>query len=177
MTTTERYIEFLVYPGIRHFEQDLSKAGQIRGTMNGSTKIFYIRLIVIAFGLNWIWEMAQMFAFEVKPETSRFREFFFCTLASVIDALVTVGIYGLLTRINLSLNSGLFYLLAALFGSLCASIFEWLAIWFELWKYNRNMPIVPIIDIGLLPFVQLTLLVPLAIRLTQKFKDIGFWKT
>ena len=141
--------------------------------MNDSTKNFYTGLAGIAFGLNWIWEMAQMFAFEIKPEESRLQIFFFCTLASVIDSLVTIGIFGLLTRINLS-NLILFYLLAVLLGALCAFIFEWFAFRFELWKYNSVMPIVPIIGIGLLPFVQLTLLVPLAIWLARKFKDVRF---
>ncbi len=137
---------------------------------------FYPTLAITAFGLNWIWEMAQMVAYQLKPEESLLQIFLFCTLATVIDAAVTIGIYGLLSRINL-LNPFLFYLLAALFGALCATFFEWFAFRFELWKYNRAMPIVPIIGIGLLPFAQLTLLVPLAIWLTQKFKDVRCWKT
>ncbi len=128
-------------------------------------------LAITAFGLNWIWEMVQMFAFEIKPEESLWQIFLFCTLASVIDTGVTIGIYGLLSRINLS-NPFLFYLLAALCGALCATLFEGFAFWFELWEYNRAMPILPIIGIGLLPFAQLTLLVPLAIWLTQKFKGV-----
>ena len=144
--------------------------------MQKSAERFYPTLAVTAFGLNWIWEMAQMFTFEVKPEESRLQVFLFCTLATVIDAAVTIGIYGLLHRINLS-NPFLFYLLAALFGAVCATFFEWFAFRFELWKYNTAMPIVPIIGVGLLPFVQLTLLVPLAIWLTQNFKSVRFRKT
>lgn len=144
--------------------------------MQKSAERFYPTLAVTAFGLNWIWEMAQMFAFEIKPEESRLQVFLFCTLATVIDAAVTIGIYGLLHRINLS-NPLLFYLSAALIGAVCATFFEWFAFRFELWKYNSAMPVVPIIGVGLLPFVQLTLLVPLAIRLTQKFKGIRFQKT
>ena len=133
-------------------------------------------LAITTFGLNWIWEMAQMVAFEIKPEESPLKVFLFCTLASVIDAAVTIGLYGFLSRINLS-DPFLFYLLAALFGALCATFFEWFAFRFELWKYNRAMPIVPLLGVGLLPFVQLTLLVPLAIWLTQKCKGVRFWKT
>ena len=130
---------------------------------------FYLILAVTAFGMNWIWEMAQMFAFEIKPEESRSQVFLFCTLASVIDLTVTIVIYHLVSRFNLS-NQVLFYLSAALFGALCATFFEWFAFRFELWKYKGAMPIMPIIGVGLLPFVQLTLLVPLAIWIAQKFK-------
>ncbi len=132
---------------------------------------FYPLMAITSFGLNWIWEMAQMFAFEIKPEESRLKVILFCTLASVIDAAITIGIYGILSRIKLS-NPFLFYLLAALFGALCATFFEWFAFRFELWRYNQAMLIVPIVGVGLLPFVQLTLLVPLAIWLTLKFKGV-----
>ncbi len=139
--------------------------------MQKITEKIYPLLAITSFGLNWIWEMAQMFAFEIKPEESRLKVFLFCTLASVIDAALTIGIYGLLSRIKLS-NPFLFYLLAALFGALCATFFEWFAFRFELWRYNQAMLIVPIVGVGLLPFVQLTLLVPLAIWLTLKFKGV-----
>lgn len=132
---------------------------------------FYLILAVTAFGMNWIWEMAQMSAFEIKPEESRSQVFLFCTLASVIDAAVTIGIYVLLSRFNLS-NQILFYLSAALLGALCATFFEWFAFVFELWRYNQSMPIMPLIGVGMLPFVQLTLLVPLAIWLARKFKGV-----
>lgn len=139
--------------------------------MRNKAEKFYLTLAITAFVLNWLWEMAQMFAFEMKPEESRLQVTLFCTLASVIDAAVTVGIYKVLGRINLS-KPVLYFLSAALFGALCAVFFEWFAFRFELWKYNSSMPIVPVIGVGLLPFVQLTVLVPLAIWLAQKFKGI-----
>ena len=143
--------------------------------MQQRTENFYPLLAVTAFGLNWIWEMAQMFAFEIKPEERFWQIFLFCTLATVIDAVVTIGIYGLLSRLNLS-NPFLFYFLAALFGAICATFFELFAFQFELWKYNPAMPIVPIIGVGLLPFAQLTLLVPLAIWLGESLRKFDFRK-
>jgi hypothetical protein len=129
---------------------------------------FYELLAGFAFILNWIWEMAQMFAFEVKPDENRLQIFLFCTLATVIDVLVTIGIYALLSRVGLKKGVFLFYLSAALLGSVCAVLFEWSAVWLEFWKYNSSMPIVPVLQVGLLPFAQLTLLVPLAIWLANK---------
>lgn len=117
--------------------------------------------------------MSQMFAFEIKPEESRFKVLLFCTLATVVDVLVTVGIYRLLVAISLS-NPFIFYFFAALLGAVCAVFFELFAVRFELWKYGSAMPIVPFIKVGLLPFVQLTLLVPLAIWLARKFKGVRF---
>lgn len=130
---------------------------------------FYPTLLITAFGLNWIWEMAQMFAFEIKPDESRFRVFFFCTLASVVDAIVTAAIYATLKSL-FKLGGAKFYLAAAFSGASFAVFFEWLARLFSLWSYNEKMPVIPFLETGLLPLTQLTLLVPLAIWLAQKFK-------
>ena len=111
--------------------------------------------------------MAQMFAYKLKPEDSRIEVLVFCTLASVVDALVTIGIYKLLARF-LSTNQAIFYLFAAAPGALCAVFFERFAFRFGLWTYSELMPVVPILETGLLPFMQLTLLVPLAIWLTKR---------
>lgn len=140
--------------------------------MKVSTKFYFI-LAAISFGLNLIWEMAQMYAYEQNKEFSWFRIHSFCLLASVVDVLVTVGIYRLLVAISLS-NPFIFYFFAALLGAVCAVFFELFAVRFELWKYGSAMPIVPFIKVGLLPFVQLTLLVPLAIWLARKFKGVRF---
>ncbi len=117
--------------------------------------------------MNWIWEMAQMFAFKLKPEDSRIEILVFCTLASVVDALVTIGIYKLLSQF-FSANQTVFYLFAAALGATCAVFFERFAFQFGLWTYSELMPVVPILETGLLPFMQLTLLVPSAIWLTKR---------
>ncbi len=111
--------------------------------------------------------MAQMFAFKLKPEDSRIEVLVFCTLASVVDALVTIGIYKLLSQF-FSANQTVFYFLAAVLVAMCAVFFERFAFRFGLWAYSELMPVVPILETGLLPFMQLTLLVPLAIWLTKK---------
>jgi FlaA1/EpsC-like NDP-sugar epimerase len=134
---------------------------------NKFTFSFYGRLFAVSLGMNWIWEMAQMFAFKLKPEDSRIEILVFCTLASVVDALVTIGIYKLLSQF-FSANQTVFYLFAAALGATCAVFFERFAFRFGLWTYSELMPVVPILETGLLPFMQLTLLVPSAIWLTKR---------
>ncbi len=133
-----------------------------------SSAAFYGILSGIAFVLNWFWETAQMFAFELGTGNDRIRVFMFCTLASIVDALVTVGIYELLKKIGIT-NRTAFYSLAAAFGAILAVGFELLALRFELWNYNRMMPVIPILGTGFLPIVQLILLIPLAIWLAKRF--------
>ena len=107
-----------------------------------------------------------MYAYEQNERFGWFRIHFFCLLTSVVDALVTIGIYALLTKIGLTGKSA-FYIFSALLGAVCAVVFEWFAFAFGLWSYNRLMPVTPFLGVGLLPFAQLTLLVPLSIWLTE----------
>ena len=136
-----------------------------------SRLIFYGVLSAIAFGLNWIWETGQMFAYGAEGGGSWTKSFLFCTFASVGDAIVTIAIYVFLKFLVKS-SGAKFYLCAAILGALCAVGFEWFAFRFGLWSYGEQMIVLPVINVGLLPFVQLTLLVPSAIWLTGKFKSI-----
>jgi hypothetical protein len=139
-------------------------------SMKDSNK-FYIVLACVSFGLNWVWEMTQMFAFDMGPGRTRAEVFLFCTLATVIDAAVTASISRVL-KSTIKTRSVKFYLAAAFFGALCAVFFEWFARLFNLWSYNQKMIVIPFLETGLLPILQLTLLVPLAIWLAGKFRKI-----
>jgi hypothetical protein len=140
-----------------------------------SSLIFYGVLSVIAFGLNWIWEIGQMFAYAGEAGASRTKSFLFCTLAAVGDAIVTTAIYFFL-KFLIKPNGAKFFLSAAISGAVCTAGFEWFAVRFNLWAYGEQMIVLPVIGIGLLPFVQLTLLVPLAIWLTENSKAFNFRK-
>lgn len=49
---------------------------------------------------------------------------------------------------------------AAAAGSVSALLVEWTALSVGAWSYNERMPIVPLLDAGLWPGLQLTILVP-----------------
>lgn len=132
-----------------------------------SRPAFYAVLFAAAFGLNWFWEMTQMFAYQTELNKGRLEVLLTCTGASVVDAIVTVLIYVLLARLTKS-NQRAFYLGAAVLGALFAVGFERLAFRFGLWSYNERMVVLPVIGTGLVPFIQLTVLVPLAIWLIKK---------
>lgn len=128
---------------------------------------FPIRLLAVGFGLNWIWEIGQMFAYRAGAEKSAGAILFFCTLGSVVDALTIWAIYGT-TKVFLKPRGWKFYLTAALLGAASAVIFEKLAFVFGWWSYNEEMPVVPFIGTGFLPFVQLTLIAPFAIWIAER---------
>ncbi|MBA4183332.1 MAG: hypothetical protein H0X49_04885 [Acidobacteria bacterium] len=131
-----------------------------------SERSFYVYLAVISFALNWIWEIAQMSAYRTA-EKSWGEELFFCTLATVIDVLAVLAIYGA-TVFFINRRNWKFYLTAALLGAVCAVLFEKIAFAFGWWRYDEGMIVVPILGTGLLPFVQLTTLAPVSIWLAAK---------
>ncbi len=134
-----------------------------------SKRAFYVVLFAAAFGLNWVWEVAQMFAYQTELNKGWLIALLTCTGASVVDAIVTVTIYVLLAQLMKS-NQKKFYFGAAVLGALCAIGFEWFALRFELWSYSEQMIVLPVLGTGFLPFIQLTILVPSAIWLAKKFK-------
>lgn len=128
---------------------------------------FYLIIFLVGFAVNFIWEINQMPYFVGKPGSIYAEGIFYCGLASIIDGLTVILIYFLANKI-LKLNSLKSYLQIAIFAAFCSIIFENIAFYFNLWSYKENMPRVPLVGIGILPFVQLITLVPLSIFLTQK---------
>ena len=131
-----------------------------------SGRSFYIYLAVVAFALNWVWEIAQMSAYRTA-EKSWGEALFFCTLATLIDALAVLAIYGAAVFF-INRRDWKFYLTAALLGAVCAVLFEKIAFAFGWWSYEKEMIVVPILGTGLLPFVQLTTLAPVSIWLVAR---------
>ncbi len=130
-------------------------------------------LFAVAFIVNLIWELSQMFAFQSTPGSDLVGALFFCSLASLVDAGTTVAIYSFLIFV-MNPTGKIFYFSAAILGALCAVVFEWFAFRFNLWSYGQQMIVLPIIDIGLLPLVQLTFLVPLSIWMSKHLVRFNF---
>lgn len=130
--------------------------------------LFFVLLLVAAFGLNWFWEMLQMSGY-VEMGGRPWREnMLLCTVATFGDVAITLSICGVGGLASGRLRWGLegrwnLYAAASLLGGLCSTAIEWRALAFGRWTYSDQMPIVPLLDIGLWPFLQLTLLVPAAI--------------
>lgn len=95
-----------------------------------------------------------------------------CTIASLADATIALGIYGVgalaTGRSRWAMESGWkHYLVFALLGAIAATIIELLALATDYWIYHEQMPIIPIFGVGLYPFLQLTLLMPVALWLAR----------
>jgi hypothetical protein len=136
----------------------------------GSLRQFFAELFLAALALNWVWEMLQMPAFDHMMGHSWRSTALTCTFASLGDAAITLGIYAAVAVITKRWQWAVEgkwqpYLMAALLGMAVAVVIEKVAIAMGFWTYSRHMPVVPVLGVGLVPLLQLTLLIPVAIRL------------
>lgn len=137
---------------------------------------FLVALFVAAFALNWFWEMLQMPAYAEISERPLSEAALICTLAGVGDAVVTLGAYGLGALVARRRRWGMAggwraYTLMALFGAVCAVLIEWAALAAGRWSYSTQMLTVPLVKVGLLPFVQLALLTPAALWIATRWNE------
>lgn len=133
----------------------------------------YLYLSLTAFIMNFIWEMVQMPFFRdmsfADPD-----DWLLCFLAALSDGIIVVAIF-FIGRLffksfhwadHLNLPKTI-YLLAI--GFLIAVYFEVKALHIGEWSYSELMPIIPFLDIGLLPTVQMMLLPMLSYKLVLLF--------
>ena len=128
---------------------------------------FFPALFIAAFGLNWLWEMLQVPAYEGMAGHPWREIALHCAGASLGDAAITLGIYGVGALAAGRLRWGMkptwnVYVTAALLGGACAAAIEWQALLSQRWTYSDRMVLVPVLGVGLWPFLQLVLLVPLS---------------
>lgn len=132
-----------------------------------SPRPFFGALFVAAFAFNWLWETAQMGAYAQMAG----RPWQAIALLHIVptcgDVAVTFAVYGVGALAAGQLCWGMagtwnVYATAALLGGGCAVAVEWEALASRRWSYTDQMPVVPLLGVGLWPLLQLTLLVPLA---------------
>ena len=125
-------------------------------------------LFIIAFITNLIWENLQ------APLYTGFKNFgqhfLFCLVASLVDAVVILAFYFIISLIRKDafwiLNISLADMLVLLaLGLLTALLFEKWALQSGTWDYTSEMPV--IFGIGLAPLIQLAILSIISIYLVK----------
>ncbi len=82
-----------------------------------------------------------------------------CTVAAVGDSGVTLAIFAVAGVLTKLLRLPLVLLCASL-SALVAVLIEKVQLARGAWSYSEDMPVVPLVGVGLLPLLQLALLVP-----------------
>jgi hypothetical protein len=141
---------------------------------SSSVLSFLMSLCLAAFVLNWFWEMAQMPAYREMAELSWWDTALTCSRAALGDAAITLAIVGVGALASGDRNWGMtgkwnVFATAGLLGGAAATAYEWYALRVGRWSYTQHMPIVPLLGVGLWPLLQLTVVTPVALWLTQRF--------
>lgn len=133
-----------------------------------SLKSFLFILAVAAFGLNLLWEIAQVFAFSSLSKASTFEVAILVTVASAADALITLVAYLIVAWLRRGWSwwesaGASDFVIFAIAGAVSATLIEMVAVSRGVWAYGSYMPIVPLLEVGLLPLLQLIFLLPAAL--------------
>lgn len=136
------------------------------------SRIPELSLISWSFFLNFFWEVAQTYFYTLRdsPFPTMLYGWFHCTLG---DVIINTGSFSFISMLNrsrrwfLKLNA-LNFVSFLLIGLVYTVFSEWLNVHiFKSWAYNELMPIVPLINVGLTPFLQWLVIPPIAILLVR----------
>jgi len=144
------------------FVVERSKAGSV------SLVWTVARLLAVVVPLYFMWEMLQAPAFTGMPK-GRLAAGALCARAAAGDGVIVLGIFAVLAlafrdaRWFIRPRPGRYAALVLLGVSIQASI-EWVMVHrLGRWGYQPSQPMVPLLDIGMLPFLQPVVLLPLAL--------------
>lgn len=135
-----------------------------------------IRLGLYALGVNFVWEMLQAPLFVGMLEMPRWDATALCLRAAAGDAVmiaiafavVALGTHDPTWMLRpLPGRLGAFALLAALQGL----ALEWLSLRLERWTYGPDMPVEPLLGLGLSPILQ-WLVLPIAILWALRRREL-----
>lgn len=134
-----------------------------------------IWVFIFAFLLNFLWESLHSPAYYMEGYSTDFNSYLRMLLvASSIDAIIIVAVFlGISLMIRdtnwLFKHDKIYYLISSVLGLVIAAITEFKSVYLQgKWDYNELMPVVPFIGIGILPLLQLMILIPLSFWLAKK---------
>jgi hypothetical protein len=125
-------------------------------------------LFVVAVLGNYPWELAQAPLY-VGMESIR-TVWWHCFVASLGDGLLVLGIFAmgwlLLRQHTWFVQPGAWgYGIMVLTGLVMGVAIEWIAVYrLGRWMYTARMPLVPGLDVGIVPVIQMCVLPPLIFR-------------
>ncbi|OJY97497.1 MAG: hypothetical protein DI535_21880 [Citrobacter freundii] len=139
-------------------------------------KRFVVITLVLAFLFNLAWEVLQMPLYKDAP--FNIQHIAFCALASVADAIMVLLIYfcfALIYKNPLWVQefTMLRILILMLVGGIGAILAEMRHLSLGNWAYDKSMPLIPVIKVGISPVLQFMILPALIYYLSFKVKNYG----
>ena len=130
-------------------------------------------VFISAFVMNFIWEISQAFLY--APHYVGIADFIVVHLIATVGDVVMLVIIFIITSLFykrwnwVKERKGDSYIIVALLGFIFAVAIEKYALSAGRWAYNGLMPIVPIINVGVTPVLQLTIIASLLVFLVKRY--------
>ncbi len=123
-------------------------------------------LTVVSFGLHFAWEFSHVRLYTGYEGWSGGIPVYW--LATIGDVLYTLGAFALVSAIKKTYDwvqdmTTSDYLMLVSLGFLIALFVEYKGLAFERWQYLPGMPIIPVLNVGLSPILEMSLLLPLTV--------------
>lgn len=124
------------------------------------------KLTVITSLLHLVWENAQA---PLYAEYQSFWQHFpSCVVGTVGDVIITLFVLFFIRLLKKnSPHSPTDFFVLAIIGFFIAVMIEQHALLIGQWDYTSAMPIIPFLKVGLIPILQMTLLLPLSFYLAR----------
>ena len=133
-----------------------------------------ITVFLVAVALNYPWEMVQAVLYE--PMGSIAQASWRCFVASLGDAAMIVMIFVMgcvVHRRHLWFERGTSgrIVFAAVLGALIGVAVERWGVSTGRWEYDERMPRLPVLQLGLVPLLQMPFLAPLTFWITARWME------
>lgn len=130
---------------------------------------------LLAFLLNFVWEMMQVPFYVSMPEMPHWEGVLFCARATLGDVAIAVVSYWVVAALA---GSGRAWILSPVRRDVAGFVVTGVAItavlevvftrvWHR-WSYSEMMPVVPALEVGLVPVLQWIVLPPLIVWLVRR---------
>lgn len=137
-------------------------------------------LILVSFVVHFVWEYLHFGLYTDYDHWIGSVPVYW--LATVGDVLYTLGAFALVSAIKKSYEwvpraTRADYLMLVALGCLIALFVEYKGLALDRWEYLPEMPLIPILGVGLSPILQMAILLPVTFFVTQwlsaRFSDTG----
>tara|TARA_R110000868_G_scaffold125511_3_gene331535 strand:+ start:63721 stop:64197 length:477 start_codon:yes stop_codon:yes gene_type:complete len=137
---------------------------------NPTRKSLIIWISLIAFVLNFIWENLHAGLYEEYNYFMKSIYFLGCTIGDVVLKFIIYGLVAVALKDRCWIRNFNFKTIVTvlLIAGMFAFVAEWVAIELNFWSYNEKMPIVPVLEVGLSPFLAIVVNPILSFIITHK---------
>ena len=141
--------------------------------MHHKSMQLFVATFLVAVGLNFLWEMLQSALF--APMGGTVQPVWRCFVASLGDGIIILAVAAigalLFRRFDWFVRPGpAGYVFMTVFGAVVATSIERWALSTGRWAYAVGMPLISVLNVGLVPVLQMVILPPLVFALAVRWQ-------